>query len=91
MFLCVCNAHSNVGYVVAQQNRQGPGTYGFTQFFFNFVDLGSRVIGRSGRAKRDGDGMIWDDMWYDYDTRVNYCIISATGRMVSVYDNPPDG
>ena len=55
------------------------------------MDLGSRVICRNGRATRDGDGMIWDDMWYDYDTRVNYCIISATGGMVSVYDNPPDG
>ena len=24
--------------------------------------------------------MGWDDMRYDYDTRANYCIISATGR-----------
>lgn len=48
----------------------------FHPFFFRLVDLGSRhsveVVGPRGT------GMGWDNMRYDYDTRVNYCIISAT-------------
>ncbi len=76
MSLCVCYAHCDV---VARQYRQARNMIRFHPFFFflfRLVDPG-RTFCRDGRAKRDGDGMGMN-MRCDYDTRANYCIISAT-------------
>jgi hypothetical protein len=77
MSLCVCIAHCDVGYVWHNSTDKGEERDSISPlFFFRFEDLGSRAFVEMAGLR--GMGMGWDDMRYDYDTRANYCIISAT-------------